>query len=188
MASNPLPNQLALEAQLGGPMQFHGLIAPALPADPICSRLVYLRHWQGEDQKVSVYNAPFMVPFGIDAVMLTALLLAPPIQSEFNNWRVVVTGEQLHTLIQEVNPLINLSATEIIDSLQRLRMAGVSIETPGARRRFCGFQFLDALQVSSRERVADEHIVFNEASLTLSAAVMSLHVFGTVHLPEKRGA
>ncbi|UQN10646.1 hypothetical protein [Deinococcus sp. QL22] len=188
MATQPIPDQLTLETQLGGPMQFHGLIAPSLPPDPIRSHLGYVRHWQGEEQLVNIYNAPFVVPSGVDAVVLAALLRAPPLQNKLRDWKVVVTGEQLDALIREVDPLVNLTATEVMDALQRLRMAGVSIDAPHARRRFSGFQFLSELRVSSRERVTDGFVVFNEASVQLSETVLSLHLFGMLNPPEAEGA
>ncbi|MFB9992078.1 hypothetical protein ACFFLM_08905 [Deinococcus oregonensis] len=188
MATQPTPDQLTLETQLGGPMQFHGLIAPSLPPEPIRSHLMYVRQWQGEEQLVNIYNAPFMVPSGVDAVVLAALLRAPPLQRKLSDWKVVVSSEQLHALIREVDPLVNLNATELMDALQRLRMAGVSIDTPHPRRRSSSFQLLSDLRVSSRERVTDGFMVFTEASLKLSEAVMSLHLFGTLRPPEVEGA
>lgn len=184
----PLPDQLTLEDRLGGPMQFHGLIAPYLPPDPIRSHLVYVRHWQGEDQMVNIYNAPFMVLSGVDAVVLAALLLAPHIHHKLNDWKLVVTGEQLDALIREVDPLVHLSATEVMDALQRLRMAGITIDAPRAQLQFSAFNLLNALAVSSRERVADGFMVFDEASLELSEPVVCLHLFGTLTPPEAEEA
>ncbi|MFB9992077.1 hypothetical protein ACFFLM_08900 [Deinococcus oregonensis] len=151
MASKDLPEQHMLEAELGGPMQFHGLIAPALPPTPVRPRLAYRRHWKGGEQEVQIHNASEGVPHGSDALVLQALLTFPPALTH-PHWVVLVRVEELDELIWKLERSHTLTLDDIVAAVTRLQTTRFTLETHGESPERQTFHLIDRLQIHSQSQ------------------------------------
>lgn len=145
------PDQRTLEAELGGPMQFHGLIAPPLPPTPVRSRLAYRRHWKGVDQEVTIHNPSEGVPHGSDALVLQALLTFPPALTR-PHWVVLVRVEELDDLIWRTERTTTLTLDDIVEAVTRLQTTRFTLDTPGASPGRQTFHLIDRLQILSQSQ------------------------------------
>ncbi|UQN10647.1 hypothetical protein [Deinococcus sp. QL22] len=151
MASKDLPEQHMLEAELGGPMQFHGLIAPPLPAAPVRPRLAYRRHWKGGEQEVHIHNPSEGVPHGSDALVLQALLMAPPALTH-PYWVVLVRVEELDELIWKTERTNTLTLDDIVQAVTRLQTTRFTLDAPGGSPGRQTFHLIDRLQIHSQSQ------------------------------------
>ncbi|GHG36846.1 hypothetical protein GCM10017784_33930 [Deinococcus indicus] len=124
-----IPTQAELEAELGGPLLFHGLFAPPLPETPMRSAIHYRRNWRGEPQIITILSAPFHVPNGDDAALMQVLLEAEPL-ADSSSRTVRLTTEEFQTRIRAINPDSRLDATNLYEALLRMQLAGYAIHRP----------------------------------------------------------
>jgi hypothetical protein len=149
MVSEHVPDQHVLEAELGGPMQFHGLIAPALPGTPLRSHLAYRRHVAGQEQEVRIHNPSALVPHGSDALVLQALLMAPPALTR-PDWVVLVRVEDLDDALLKLDPTHTLTLDGLVEAVTRLQTTRFTLETPGASSGRQTFHLIDRLLIHSQ--------------------------------------
>ncbi|MFB9995158.1 hypothetical protein ACFFLM_24735 [Deinococcus oregonensis] len=179
MSFDQLPDQSTFEGQLGGPLQFHGLISPALspPPSPIHSSWAYRRRSEGFDQRVEASNSVDLVCYGPDALVLEALLRLHAVQA-FSDREVTATAEQLLLVMQEIDPHINLSSPELLASLSRLMGTVYHVTQPKPYFWSFGFRLITTLDVLSQSDTRDGPETLREITVELSEVTLVLHASG----------
>ncbi|MFB9993764.1 hypothetical protein ACFFLM_17535 [Deinococcus oregonensis] len=167
-----LPTQAELERQLGGELQFHGLIAPSLATSP--SALTYTRIWRGAKQivDISTDSPGGMVACGTDALIIRVLLmlhgLRPP------PYEIATSDDSLRTSAQMMNPPALLSSRDLLLALERCLATTYCITESGGTMKFGLF---DRLRTTVRFDRAIQLETLLNAWIVLDLNVICLHLF-----------
>lgn len=180
MLLDHLPNQSTLEQQLGGRFQFHGLIGPTPSPPPTLLHYIwaYRRRWRGFEQGVEASNAQDLVPYGTDVSVLEALLRLQTLQGVPPRKKLATTGEELQSVIRDLDPQVNLSTFELLTSLHRLMGAVYQVVQPKPYYWSLGFRLINSLDVTLPGMGSKETL--REIKLELSETTLHLHTSGNL--------
>ncbi|MFB9993765.1 hypothetical protein ACFFLM_17545 [Deinococcus oregonensis] len=176
MLLDDLPDQSTLEQQLGGRFRFYGLISPTPPPTLDYYTWAYRRRWHGFDQGVEATNAQDLVAYGTDASVLEALLRLQALQGISPGKKLATSEKELLSVIQEIDPQVNLSSGALLTSLERLMGTGYQV-----LQFECwsfGFRLVNSLDVRMA-RVGGK-ATLREIALELSETTLNLHTSGSL--------
>lgn len=118
------------------------------------------------------------MPYGTDASVLTALLRLQTLLGVPSGKKLATTGDELQSVIREVDPQASLSTFALLTSLYRLRGAVYQVVQPKPYYWSLGFRLINSLYVTLP--TVGGKGTLSEIKLELSETTLHLHTSGNL--------